>query len=124
MNAETIRKLEADPETDSLVAEKVMDLRVQGEYLLPITAHGTMISHYSTDNNAMQKVIDVMRTRDFWWSASYKMACFVDDLRKPGYAVRFRCVYGGTRGDHIGVADTLAHATSIAALLAVMGDES
>ena len=70
----------------------------------------------------MQGVVDAMREHDFWWSASYKTACYVDDLNKPGYEVTFRCVHGGTRGTHTAATPTLAHTTAIAALLAVMGE--
>ena len=131
MNAETIREMEAGRELDAVVMELVMGYHREPRDFLP-EHHWAwvkpdckptyLLPQFSRSNDAMQDVVDAMRERDFWWSASYKTACYPDDLNRPGYEVTFRCVYGGTRGTHTAAASTLAHATALAALLAVMGE--
>ena len=68
------------------------------------------------------QVVEKMREDDFWFSMSYKEG-IAPDFKGPGYMVRFRCVRGATRGDHIGYAETAPLAICLAAKKAIEGVE-
>lgn len=64
------------------------------------------------------RVVDKMQDDDFWFSMTYK-ECASPETRSAMYQVVFRCVRGGTRGDHIAANDNPSRAICEAALKAV-----
>lgn len=137
-----IRNMPAGPELDELIAfwvfreqkpaythKRHIDVRYHGkswlclpEYEKGDVCHWVPLG-YSTTPSYAWYVINAMREIDFWWSASYKTAVFYDELNKPGYEVRFRCVRAGTRGDWFAAAKTLELAICRAALMAAEANE-
>lgn len=76
----------------------------------------TNIPDYPSSTIAALEVIERLKEKDFWFSLVYKSAIFSDDLNKAGWSAQFRCVRGGTRGDHFGVSTRLSLAICRAAI--------
>ena len=112
---------------DAWVAEAVLEFKPGGEaplandvWYYPPYEHGCIgLLEYSTSIAAAFEMVEKLKENDFWFSLVYKSAIFSNDLNKAGWSAQFRCVRGGTRGDHFGVSVDPAHAISRAAIKAV-----
>jgi len=60
------------------------------------------------------RVVERMMALDFWPTLNY-LCGEAEPLDKPAWFARFRCVRGGTRGDHWATADTAYLAVCLAA---------
>jgi hypothetical protein len=79
----------------------------------------TAVPHYSTDISAAMEVVEKLKADDFWPSMNWKSGIFIDDWNRAAWFVRFRCVRGGTRGDHWHADESLPLAICRAALRAL-----
>ena len=59
------------------------------------------VPDYPNDIAAAIDLVGEARKNDFWWSAVFKIDAAHGYDDNPFYEVRFRCVRGATRGDHI-----------------------
>jgi len=71
------------------------------------------------DWDAMEELIDKAWENDFWWSSEYKTEPSSHGESEPSYSVRFRCVRGGTRGDHVCEGPSLPTANTRAFIMAM-----
>lgn len=70
-------------------------------------------------SDAME-VVEALKANDFWPSMTYKSGPLVaDNILRPAWLARFRCVRGGTRGDHYAADESLPLAICRAALSVV-----
>lgn len=133
--------VEAGRELNAMVAERVMGWRVihyfgalEGDGFNPrgtnyyIAPDGEKRCdlvgdwkgwHPSTDISAALEVVEKLKADDFWPSMNWKSGVFIDDWNRAVWFVRFRCVRGGTRGDHWHADESLPLAICFAALKVV-----
>ncbi len=116
------RAVDAEPDED---VGTVVTLR-QGECLRgePCNVDGRGFFGYAFEawrpdewiSNAME-VVEKLKAGDFWPSMTYKSGPLVTGgTLRPAWLARFRCVRGGTRGDHYAADESLALAICRAAL--------
>lgn len=128
---ESAQEVEAGRELDAQIAEKVLGLEVVRVELDPAAnyiAHAEpgnpaagwwFVADYSTEIYAAWEVVEKMKADDFWPSMTWKSGVIEGDWSRAVWFVRFRCVRGGTRGDHWAADESLPLAICKAALKVV-----
>ena len=121
-------EVKAGRELDILMAERVFGMNRLMARVDPMNRDGEPQFHwgypvghdfapyYSESANEAMQIVEKLKAEDFWPSMTWKSGVIPSEWDKAVWFVRFRCVRGGTRGDHWDYDESLPLAICKAAL--------